>query len=78
MPSVPELFSPAKMVLLAYGFLVWKSPHPVSSNLKWWLFAFLAVEIFHNDCLRLALNGLGEGWKERLKNWASDARPPKK
>ena len=70
MPSVPELFSPAKMVLLAYAFFVWKCGHQLSPHLKWWLFAFLVVEIIHNDFLRIALNGLGERLKERWKKTA--------
>jgi hypothetical protein len=55
------LFSPAKMVFIAYVILlVWKTPTP--SHWEFFLVSvfFLAVEIAHNDWGRIRLNNNGE------------------
>ncbi len=64
------LFSPAKLALLVYALFVYRG-HPVSPWLKWYVGAFVVVEVVHNDFLRPALNGLGEGLGERWKRCAS-------
>jgi hypothetical protein len=60
------LFSPAKMFYIAYVILAALKIRP---NAPWWEFfavtvAFLFVEIFHNDYLRIRLNIAAE--KHRL------------
>ncbi len=55
------LFSPAKMVYIAYVImLVWKTQQP--SHCEFFLVSvlFLAVEIVHNDWGRIRLNNSGE------------------
>jgi hypothetical protein len=55
------LFSPAKMVYIAYVILlVWKTAAP--SHYEFFLVSllFLAVEIVHNDWGRIRLNNSGE------------------
>lgn len=52
------LFSPAKMAYIAYVIL---AALRIPPNQPWWEFfavtaVFLAVEIFHNDYLRIRLN----------------------
>ncbi len=64
------LFSPAKLAILVYAFLVYRG-HPVSDHLKWYVLAFVVVEIVHNDLLRIALNGLGRGLASRWERWAA-------
>lgn len=61
------LFSPAKMVYIAYVILTALKTPP---NQPWWEFfvvtaAFLAVEIFHNDYLRIRLNIAAEKHRNR-------------
>ncbi len=60
------VFSPAKMVYIAYILLLWKT----STTPQHWEFShceffvvsgfFLAIEIAHNDWLRILLNNCGE------------------
>jgi hypothetical protein len=55
------LFSPAKMVYIAYVILlVWKTTTP--SHCEFFLVSllFLAIEITHNDWGRIRLNNSGE------------------
>lgn len=55
------LFSPAKMVYIAYLILlVWKTTTP--SHCEFFLVSllFLAIEIIHNDWGRIRLNNSGE------------------
>ncbi len=63
------LFSPAKMVYIAYVILLWRSStaqnwrFPLSQFL-WVSLAFLVVEIIHNDFCRIRLNHWGEKYKQ--------------
>ncbi len=63
------LFSPAKLALLAYAFIVYRG-HPVTPHLKWYILGFVLVDVVHVDVLRRALHGLSDGWAERLKGWS--------
>ncbi len=67
------LFSPANLALLVYALFVYRG-HPVSVHLKWYIVAFVVVEVLHNDFLRPALNGLGERLGDRWRRWASGSK----
>jgi hypothetical protein len=61
-PGLPaQLFSPAKMIYIAYILGIWWNKLSVS-YLSFWLISilFLAVEIGHNDYFRLLLNRRAE------------------
>jgi hypothetical protein len=59
------IFSPAKMVFIAYVIPVWKSQTtPPLGEFLGVSALFLVIEIFHNDWLRI-----------RLNNHAEDNRP---
>lgn len=56
------LFSPAKMAYIAYILL---AALKIRTNAPWWEFfvvtiAFLVIEVFHNDYLRIRLNRSAE------------------
>jgi len=64
------VFSPAKMVYIAYILLLWRSSTVAQPTAQHWEFpvcqflwmslGFLLAEIGHNDCARIWLNNLGE------------------
>ncbi len=64
------VFSPAKLALVVYAVIVYHG-HAVSPHLKWYVLAFVVIDVLHTDVLRRALNGLAEGWSERLKGWGA-------
>jgi hypothetical protein len=63
------IFSPAKVVYISFVVLTALKILPIPSA---WLFLsvsviFLVVEIGHNDCLRILLNGAAERFNEKRK-----------
>jgi hypothetical protein len=55
------LFSPAKMVYVAYVILLfWRTPTPSDCEFFWVSALFLVVEIAHNDWGRIRLNNHAE------------------
>ena len=61
------LFSPAKMFYIAYVIL---TALKIRANPPWWEFfivtaAFLLIEIYHNDYLRIRLNIAAEKHRHR-------------
>jgi hypothetical protein len=68
------LFSPAKMVFIAFITVLILRPDRFSSSCAIWGFvlasaAFLAIEIVHNDWLRIRLNNNGE---QNRPEWKKD------
>ena len=61
------LFSPAKMAYIAYVLL---AALKIRTNAPWWEFfvvtiAFLVIEVYHNDYLRIRLNRAAENHHRR-------------
>lgn len=51
------VFSPAKMVYIAYAILIiWRTAAPSHCEFLWVSSLFLIIEIGHNDWLRIRLN----------------------